>query len=378
MLIKKIFLVFGTRPEALKMAPVYLKLKGSFCCKILVTAQHREMLDQALDVFGLSPDIDLNLMEKNQTLSSFTAKSIEAISREFLDDRPDLVLVHGDTTSALSAAMSAFYLGIKVGHVEAGLRTHDLNAPFPEEFNRQIISKIAKIHFAPTQLNKQNLIAEGTSDQDIVVTGNTIIDSISLTIKKIKNDITLETKLKNNISESGINPLGESNILITGHRRENFGSGFENICIAIKELSIKYPSHSFIYPVHLNPTVSMPVNKLLKGLTNVFLINPLDYDHFIYLLSSCYLVLTDSGGIQEEAPGVGKPVLVMRDVTERPEGIESGTVKLVGTKPNSIINAVSKLLDDPKAYLAMSKAVNPYGDGNASERILSAIKALNE
>ena len=376
MKIKKIFIVFGTRPEALKMAPVYLKLRDHFETKILVTAQHREMLDQALDVFSINADIDLDLMQKNQSLAGFTAKCIDSISKEFINHKPDLVLVHGDTSSALSSAIAAFYLNIKVCHVEAGLRTYNLDAPFPEEFNRQVISKIAKIHFAPTKLNKQNLIDERVHDKDIFVTGNTVIDSINLTINKIKQDKDLELKLKNNLNKLGINPIDGSNILITGHRRENFGSGFENICIAIKELSIQYPSYSFIYPVHLNPIVSGPVNAHLAGISNIFLIDPLDYDHFIYLLSCSHIVLTDSGGIQEEAPGIGKPVLVMRDVTERPEGVESGTVWLVGTTSESIIKEVSKLLDDPDEYSFMSKAINPYGDGNASERILSAIKAL--
>tara|TARA_A100001015_G_C15017006_1_gene726017 strand:- start:501 stop:1637 length:1137 start_codon:yes stop_codon:yes gene_type:complete len=372
----KIFLVFGTRPEALKMAPVFLKLKNHFNTRILITAQHREMLDQALEVFRLKADIDLDLMEKNQTLASFTVKSIEAISREYIKEKPDLILVHGDTTTAFTASLAAFYLNIKVGHVEAGLRTHNLQAPFPEEFNRQIVTKIAKIHFAPTELNKQNLIKEGVSKKDIFVTGNTVIDSINLTIQKIKQDTVLQNKIINKLKKFGFNPSSKANILITGHRRENFGSGFKNICIAIKKLSKKYPSYSFIYPVHLNPIVYEPVNTLLKDLKNVFLIDPLGYDHFTYLLSNSYLVLTDSGGIQEEAPGIGKPVLVMRDVTERPEGISSGTVKLVGTSSDAIIGEVSKLLDDKKEYSKMSKAVNPYGDGNAADRILSAIKTM--
>lgn len=372
----KIFLVFGTRPEALKMAPVFLKLKNHFDTRILITGQHREMLDQALEVFRLKADIDLDLMEKNQTLASFTVKSIEAISREYIKEKPDLILVHGDTTTAFTASLAAFYLNIKVGHVEAGLRTHNLQAPFPEEFNRQIVTKIAKIHFAPTELNKQNLIKEGVSKKDIFVTGNTVIDSINLTIQKIKQDTVLQNKIINKLKKFGFNPLSKANILITGHRRENFGSGFKNICIAIKKLSKKYPSYSFIYPVHLNPIVYEPVNILLKDLKNVFLIDPLGYDHFTYLLSNSYLVLTDSGGIQEEAPGIGKPVLVMRDVTERPEGISSGTVKLVGTSSDAIIGEVSKLLDDKKEYSKMSKAVNPYGDGNAADRILSAIKTM--
>lgn len=376
MKIKKIFLVFGTRPEALKMAPVYLKLKDHFDTKILVTGQHREMLDQALDVFGINADVDLNLMKKNQSLASFTARCIESISKEFAHHKPDLVLVHGDTSTALSSAIAAFYLNITVCHVEAGLRTYNLDAPFPEEFNRQVVSKIAKIHFAPTELNKQNLINEKIKNEDIFVTGNTVIDSINLTITKIKQNKDIELKLKNNLNKLGINPISGSNILITGHRRENFGPGFENICIAIKELSVKYPSYSFIYPVHLNPIVSGPVNFHLADISNIFLIAPLDYDHFIYLLSCSYIVLTDSGGIQEEAPGIGKPVLVMRDVTERPEGIKSGTVRLVGTKSESIIKEVSKLLDNPGEYSLMSKSINPYGDGNASDRILSAIKAL--
>jgi UDP-N-acetylglucosamine 2-epimerase (non-hydrolysing) len=376
MAIKKILLIFGTRPEALKMAPVFLALKKHFNTKICVTAQHREMLDQALDTFQLTADIDLDLMQKNQTLSSFTARSLEALTEQYIKEKPDLILVHGDTTTALTAALAAFYLGIKIGHVEAGLRTFNLEAPFPEEFNRQVISKIANMHFAPTELNRENLINEGVVPKDIFVTGNTVIDSISLTIKKINEDKAHEKLIHDKLCINGFDPIADQIILITGHRRENFGDGFLNICEAIKSLAKKYPSYSFIYPVHLNPIVSKPVQKLLSGLDNIFLINPLDYDQFIYLLSNTYLVLTDSGGIQEEAPGIGKPVLVMRDVTERPEGVNSGTVKLVGTQPSSIIEEVSKLLNSKAEYEKMSKAINPYGDGNAAKRILSAIKTL--
>ena len=354
---KKILVVFGTRPEAIKMAPLVKELYKytEFNTKVCVTAQHREMLDQVLEFFLIQPNYDLDLMKANQTLNQLSARILTAIDEVLVDFNPDLVLVHGDTSTSSMVALAAFHRGIKIGHVEAGLRTFNLEAPFPEEFNRQVISKIANMHFAPTELNRENLINEGVVPKDIFVTGNTVIDSISLTIKKINEDKAHEKLIHDKLCINGFDPIADQIILITGHRRENFGDGFLNICEAIKSLAKKYPSYSFIYPVHLNPIVSKPVQKLLSGLDNIFLINPLDYDQFIYLLSNTYLVLTDSGGIQEEAPGIGKPVLVMRDVTERPEGVNSGTVKLVGTQPSSIIEEVSKLLNSKAEYEKMSQ-----------------------
>ncbi len=368
-----IMLVFGTRPEAIKMATLchkFLEDKVNFSTTICVTGQHRQMLDQVLDIFKIEPDIDLNLMSPGQDLSDITSAVILSMRNVFKKYNPDVVLVHGDTTTAMAASMAAFYANIPIGHVEAGLRTNDLSAPFPEEFNRQIITKIAKWHFAPTELSAENLRNEGILDQEIVVTGNTVIDSLMWVVKEIENSSEKKHKIINFFNSTlSFNWEDTKFILITGHRRENFGSGFLNICEAIKELSDKYPDIHFIYPVHLNPNVKGPVNELLSNLNNVHLINPLEYEQFIFLLSKCLMILTDSGGIQEEAPSLGKPVLVMRDVTERPEAVEAGTVVLVGAKKSKIIDSISMLIDDKSLFKKMSKAHNPYGDGTACDKI---------
>ncbi len=369
---KKILVVFGTRPEAIKMAPVIKELKKSkkFQIFICVTAQHREMLDQVLEIFDILPDFDLNLMSKKQDLFDVTSDVILGLRDIINDLNPDLTLVHGDTTTAMAASLSCFYLQHKVAHVEAGLRTFNIFAPFPEEFNRRIVGILSNLHFSPTKDSKNNLINEGIEKAGIFVTGNTIIDAIQFVQKKINKSKKLKTSLRDSL-ESLINiSLEKDNyILITGHRRENFGSGFKEICIAIKELSNKYPEYYFIYPVHLNPNVQDPVNSILNSSPNVKLIPPLDYLSFVMLLNHCYLVLTDSGGVQEEAPGLGKPVLVMRDTTERPEAVRSGTVKLVGSSKIKIVKGVSDLVEKKEIYKKMSKSHNPYGDGKASKKI---------
>ncbi|MDA7457719.1 UDP-N-acetylglucosamine 2-epimerase (non-hydrolyzing) [Candidatus Pelagibacter ubique] len=378
---KKIFmLVFGTRPEAIKMAPLVHALKAEpdkFEIKICVTSQHREMLDQVLDIFNIKPDIDLNLMRQDQNLSNLTSLILNEMQSILKKYQPDAVLVHGDTTTTLATSMAAFYESIPVGHVEAGLRTYNLNAPFPEEFNRQITSKISKWHFAPTKLSKKNLLSEGVDKSSIIITGNTVIDALHWVLKRIDKDEDRQKKLENILNTNlSFNWKSESFVLITAHRRENFGDGFLHICSAIKELSSKYPNIHFVYPVHLNPNVSKPVYEILKGFDNIYLIKPLEYEPFVYLLKHSYLVLTDSGGIQEEAPSLGKPVLVMRDVTERPEGVESGTVELVGSNYQHIIQGVSRLLDDKKHYQKMSQAHNPYGDGLACKRIVDVLSTI--
>ena len=374
----KVLVVFGTRPEAIKMAPLCHALQEhnyDFETTICVTGQHREMLDQVLELFDIKPDIDLNIMKHGQDLTDVTSAILVGMRDVFLEYKPDLVLVHGDTTTTLATALAALYAKISLGHVEAGLRTYDLDAPFPEEFNRQVASKITKWHFAPTESSRNNLIREGYSRSDVVVTGNTVIDSLFWVLKRLddnsdrRNDII--QLLSNNLSFDWQN---SKYILITGHRRENFGDGFINICQALVALSKKYPNVDFIYPVHLNPNVQGPVNSLLSEADNIHLIPPLEYEPFVYLLRGSYLVLTDSGGIQEEAPSLGIPVLVMRDVTERPEALEAGTVKLVGANKAKIIDEVSRLLDVSAAYSEMSEAHNPYGDGDASARILKTIK----
>jgi UDP-N-acetylglucosamine 2-epimerase (non-hydrolysing) len=375
---KKIFmLVFGTRPEAIKMAPLVHALKAEpdkFEIKICVTSQHREMLNQVLDIFNIKPDIDLNLMRQDQNLSNLTSLILNEMQSILKKHQPDAVLVHGDTTTTLATSMAAFYASIPVGHIEAGLRTYNITAPFPEEFNRQTISKIAKWHFAPTVLSQQNLLSENVDKSLITVTGNTVIDALHWVLKRIDKDEDRQKKLENIFNTSlSFNWKSESFVLITAHRRENFGDGFLEICSAIKELSSKYPNIHFVYPVHLNPNVSKPVYEILKGFDNIYLIKPLEYEPFVYLLKHSYLVLTDSGGIQEEAPSLGKPILVMRDVTERPEGVESGTVELVGSNYQHIIQGVSRLLDDKKHYQKMSQAHNPYGDGLACKRIVDVL-----
>ena len=374
---KKIMLVFGTRPEAIKMAPLVHALKAKpdqFETIVCVTAQHRQMLDQVLKIFEIKPDIDLNLMKPSQDLSTLTANIIIEMKKVFSLHQPDIVLVHGDTTTTLATAMTGFYSSIPVGHIEAGLRTYNLNAPFPEEFNRQITSKIATWHFAPTALSKKNLLSEGIKNSTISITGNTIIDALHWTLKRIDEDKFRRINLENTLNTIlNFSWQTDKYVLITAHRRENFGDGFFQICTAIKELASIYQDTHFIYPVHLNPNVDKIVNDILKGLNNVHLIKPQEYEPFVYLLKYAYLVLTDSGGIQEEAPSLGKPVLVMRDVTERPEAVEAGTVELVGSNYERIIQGVSKLLKDKNHYLSMSHAHNPYGDGLASKRIVDIL-----
>ena len=374
---KKIMLVFGTRPEAIKMAPLVHALKASpdyFEVLVCVTAQHRQMLDQVLNVFDVSPDIDLNVMKSAQNLSQITAIVLQGMQEELTNNKPDLVLVHGDTTTTLATAMAAFYVGIAVAHIEAGLRTRNLYAPFPEEFNRQVVSKIARWHFAPTTLSRNNLLSDGVPSEKIIVTGNTVIDALHWILGKIESDAvrseSLSVFLRSMLSFAWQNSRF---VLVTGHRRENFGDGFLQICKAIRNLASRFSEVHFVYPLHLNPNVQQPVRSLLSELNNVHLIEPLDYEPFAQLLKHCYIVLTDSGGIQEEAPSLGKPVLVMRDVTERPEAVLAGTVELVGADEQRISNAVALLLTDENHHRAMSTAHNPYGDGKACTRIVNSL-----
>jgi UDP-N-acetylglucosamine 2-epimerase (non-hydrolysing) len=375
--LKKILLVFGTRPEAIKMAPLVKEFQKdtiNFETKVCVTAQHREMLDQVLELFEIKPDYDLNLMKPGQDLYDITSNVLLGMKEVLNDFNPDVVLVHGDTTTTSSVALAAFYKQIKVGHVEAGLRTYNLYSPWPEEANRQITGVLANYHFAPTTTSQNNLIKENKNPKNIIVTGNTVIDALFLALDKIENNI----KLKNTIIET-INKQYKINedkklILVTGHRRENFGQGFVNICEALKTLALENPDIDIVYPVHLNPNVQKPVHEILSNVSNVFLIEPLQYESFIYLMNKSYFIITDSGGVQEEAPSLGKPVLVMRDTTERPEALEAGTVKLVGTNSQKIIEEAQKLLNDKSEYEKMSKAHNPYGDGKACERIVEFIK----
>ena len=384
-IMKKIMLVFGTRPEAIKMAPLVKKFQEypeQFETIVCVTGQHREMLDQVLTIFDIKPDYDLNIMKQGQDLYDVTARVLTGMRDVLKEAQPDVVLVHGDTTTSTAAALASFYQQIPVGHVEAGLRTHNIYSPWPEEMNRQITGRIATYHFAPTPLSKQNLLAEAVKESDISVTGNTVIDALYMVVDKIKNDNALDSELNALLVKAGydVNRLagGKKLVLITGHRRENFGDGFINMCSAIKTLTEKYPEVDFVYPMHLNPNVRKPIHEVfgedLSGLSNMFFIEPLEYLSFVYLMEKSTIVLTDSGGIQEEAPGLGKPVLVMRDTTERPEALEAGTVKLVGTNYDKIVNEVSALLDNEDYYNEMSRAVNPYGDGLACERIVNALK----
>jgi len=377
---KKIMLVFGTRPEAIKMAPLVHAIKAKpdqFELKVCVTSQHREMLDQVLDIYNIKPDIDLNLMKKNQNLSNLTSLILNKVQKVFAKYLPDIVLVHGDTTTTLATSMAAFYESISVGHVEAGLRTYNLNAPFPEEFNRQITSKITKWHFAPTELSKKNLLSDGIDKSSIIITGNTVIDALNWILTRIDNDIDRQQNLNDILNAVlSFNWKNENFVLVTAHRRENFGDGFLEICSAIKELALKYPKKHFVYPVHLNPNVSKIVYKLLKEIKNIHLIKPLEYEPFIYLLKHSYLILTDSGGIQEEAPSLGKPVLVMRETTERPEAVEAGTVEIVGPNKKKIVKGVSQLLNNKKHYKKMSRAHNPYGDGLACKRIVDVLQRI--
>ena len=378
---KKILSVFGTRPEAIKMAPVVKELEkypGHIKSKVCVTAQHREMLDQVLGIFDIIPDYDLDIMKPNQDLYDITSRILLKM-RDVLDDfQPDLILVHGDTTTSTTVALAAFYKQIPVGHVEAGLRTGNIYSPWPEEMNRKITGAITTYHFAPTKQAKTNLLNENVNPQNIFVTGNTVIDALFMASAKIKKDAQLGKQIRkglDTIFNQDIHSLLESKfILVTGHRRENFGDGFIQICSALKELAEKYPNINIIYPVHLNPNVQKPVFELLGKTTNIHLISPLSYLPFIYLLEKCYFVITDSGGIQEEAPSFGKPVLVMRNTTERPEAVEAGTVKLVGTDKNKILSEAVKLIESTEYYQTLSTAHNPYGDGKAAERIIANLK----
>ena len=394
---KRILLVFGTRPEAIKMCPLvkeFQKHPESFKTVVCVTGQHREMLDQVLQIFDVKPDYDLNIMKQGQDLYDVTARVLTGM-RDVLDTvKPDVVLVHGDTTTSMAAAMAAFYRQIPVGHVEAGLRTHNLYSPWPEEMNRQVTGRIAEYDFSPTPLSRQNLLDEGVKDEKITVTGNTVIDALHWVVGKIENDNQLSKVLSDNLKTAGYDTSrieipcspstssgttrndGRRLVLITGHRRENFGEGFISMCTAIRDLARKYPEVDFVYPMHLNPNVRKPIKQVFgeEKRDNLFFIEPLDYLDFVYLMSRSYIVLTDSGGIQEEAPGLGKPVLVMRDTTERPEALDAGTVRLVGTDYDKILNEVSALLDDRNHYETMSHAVNPYGDGKACPRIVDKLK----
>lgn len=381
-MVKTILLAFGTRPEAIKMAPLVKTLQtmtDKFRTVVCVTGQHREMLDQVLSLFGIVPDYDLNVMQPNQDLYDITSRILLGMRSVLNSVKPDVVLVHGDTTTSVTAALAAFYQQIPVGHVEAGLRTDDIYSPWPEEMNRQITGRIATYHFAPTALARQNLLRENINEQKITVTGNTVIDALQMVVARLNSDDALQKRVVEEITQAGYNVSqlngGRRMILITGHRRENFGDGFLHICHAIKHLAERYTDVDFVYPMHLNPNVRRPVIEILgDGVEkNVFLIEPLQYLPFVYMMQHSYLVLTDSGGVQEEAPGLGKPVLVMRNTTERPEAVEAGTVRLVGTDQQKIEQGVSALLDDEKLYKRMSEAVNPYGDGKACERIVKRL-----
>ena len=374
---KKILLTYGTRPEAIKMAPLYHELKkdNSFIVETCVTAQHRSMLDNVLNVFDIIPDHDLNLMKENQQLVNLTSEILTNLSSVLKKFVPDLVLVHGDTTTAMASALAAFYEGIKIGHIEAGLRTYQIHSPYPEELNRQIISRMTDLHFAPTEICKENIINERPNNSIVEITGNTVIDALFMAKDKIENDKKINSKIKENLNKVINTKLDDTKyVLITGHRRENFGNSFINICESIKTLANNYEDVHFIYPVHLNPNVQKPVYDILDDLSNVHLIEPQGYLEFVYLMTKCHFILTDSGGIQEEAPSLMKPVLVMRDTTERPEAIQSGGVKLVGSQKDEIIRESMKLLDSEKEYSSMCINHNPYGDGNASYRIGQIIK----
>lgn len=382
---KKVLLVFGTRPEAIKMAPLvkeFQKRSNDFEVLVCVTGQHREMLDQVLQLFEIKPDYDLNIMKQGQDLYDVTVRVLIGMRDVLKDCCPDIVLIHGDTTTSVTAALAAYYQQIQVGHIEAGLRTHNIYSPWPEEMNRQLTGRITTFHFAPTSLSKQNLLDEGIKEEFITITGNTVIDALYMIVDKIKNNKELDAELKKKLTQSGydVNRLdnGRKLVLITGHRRENFGDGFISMCKAIKALTEKYPDIDYVYPMHLNPNVRRPIHEVfgkdLSDLGNMFFIEPLEYLSFVYLMEKSTIILTDSGGVQEEAPGLGKPVLVMRDTTERPEALEAGTVKLVGTNYDKIVRELSDLIENRSSYEKMSRAINPYGDGKACERIISFLK----
>lgn len=382
---KTIMLVFGTRPEAIKMAPLVKELQKhsqKYKTIVCVTGQHREMLDQVLSLFEITPDYDLNIMKQGQDLYDVTSRILLGMREVLTQCKPDLLLVHGDTATSTAAALGAFYAQIPVGHVEAGLRTHDIYSPWPEEMNRQITGRISTLHFSPTEVSRRNLLNEAVKEEGIFVTGNTVIDALHLVVNKINNDTSLESQLVAKIAEMGydVNRLNEGRrlVLITGHRRENFGVGFRNICNALKDLAQKYDDVDFLYPMHLNPNVRRPINETFSDVEhgNVFFIEPVEYLYFVYLMTRSYLILTDSGGIQEEAPSLGKPVLVMRDVTERPEALEAGTIRLVGTNRQLIVDEASKFIDDAEYYAANERIANPYGDGTACRQIVAAIDAF--
>lgn len=374
---KKILLVFGTRPEAIKMAPLVkelLKFPDEFDTRVCVTAQHREMLDQVLDIFDIKPDYDLNIMKNGQDLFDITSNVIIGLKVVLDDFCPDIVLVHGDTTTSFAASLAAFYKKIKVGHVEAGLRTYNIESPWPEEANRQLTGVLADLHFAPTEKSRKNLISEFKKSDRIFVTGNTVIDALLHTVNKIENDAFLKSKLIEGLKESYPNITKRKFLLVTGHRRENFGDGFVNICEALKEIAIRNPDIDIVYPVHFNPNVRSIVNEILNTISNVYLIEPLQYQEFVFIMSQSYFIITDSGGVQEEAPSLGKPVLVMRDTTERPEAVEAGTVKLVGAVKQNIIEAAQLLINYTCEYNKMTKSHNPYGNGTASKQILEILR----
>ncbi|MEV9616097.1 non-hydrolyzing UDP-N-acetylglucosamine 2-epimerase [Aliarcobacter butzleri] len=373
---KKVLLIFGTRPEAIKMAPLVKEFEkhSDIISKVCVTAQHREMLDQVLEIFDIKPDFDLNIMKNGQDLYDITSRVLIGLRDVFCEFKPDIVLVHGDTTTCISASLAAFYGRIKVGHIEAGLRTGDIYSPWPEEANRQITGVLTNYHFAPTSTSKENLLKENKKLDNIIVTGNTVIDALFLALDKIENNKDLKSKVINSINSQYKLNVNRKIVLVTGHRRENFGNGFINICEALKTIALNNPNIDIVYPVHLNPNVQKPVKDILSNTSNVYLINPLQYEQFIYMMNKSYFIITDSGGVQEEAPSLGKPVLVMRNTTERPEAVKAGTVKLVGTNKESIIKEAQKLLDDKVEYERMSKAHNPYGDGNACKKIVNFIK----
>ena len=377
-MIKKILIVFGTRPEAIKMVPLVKEFKkySEFDVKVCVTAQHRQMLDQVLEIFGIVPDYDLDIMQAGQDLYDLSSRILLKMRDVLGEFKPDIVFVHGDTTTASIASLAAFYKQIKVAHVEAGLRTGDIYSPFPEEINRQLVDIIASYHFAPTNLSKQNLIKENKSPKNIVVTGNTVIDALFLLLDRMQKDSRLKDKILTSLNAKYDTNRGKKIILVTGHRRENFGDGFINICEALKTIAIKNPNVDIVYPVHLNPNVQEPVKKILSGIGNVRLIAHLEYGEFVYLMSKAHFIITDSGGIQEEAPSLGKPVLVMRNTTERPEAIEAGSVKLVGVDKKNIVSQAQILLDDDEIYQKMSQSRSPYGDGKASVKIVEFIKNL--
>jgi UDP-N-acetylglucosamine 2-epimerase (non-hydrolysing) len=368
--LRKILLVFGTRPEAIKMAPLIHELRKhpkEFNLLVCATGQHRQMLDQVLEFFEIKPDVDLDVMTPGQDLATLTSSILTRMCSIISEYSPDLILIHGDTTTAFATALAGFYSEIQVGHVEAGLRTFNLRSPFPEEFNRQAVTRLASLHFAPTETARANLLAEGVSNSSIAVTGNTVIDALKWTIERIQKDQNLQMSIVQHFSElMGFSPQNRKFILVTGHRRENFGQGFLEICESLRLLSQQYPHVDFVYPVHLNPQVLEPVSRIIGDISNVHIIPPQDYMHFVYLMSQCYLVLTDSGGIQEEAPSIGKPVLLMRETTERPEAVAAGAVRLVGANSERIVSKVTELLESEIEYEKMSKTTSPYGNGNSS------------